>query len=275
MAVGRPVIVLIPAFNEEDTLADVLAGVRAVQPEAELVVVDDGSSDRTAAVAAAEGAAVLRHPFNLGYGAALQTGYKYALARGADELVQMDGDGQHEAGEIEGILTPMIQELGDRFGRGEVFLPQLMVAAEAMKSAVTQVKTHLPDSEDHWAGHVVFATVKGDIHSIGKDICVSLLESQGFEVKDLGVDVAVDEVVAAAVGADVVCLSALMTTTLPAMQHTVETLNESSPALPVLVGGAVVTGDWATSIGAGYAADAPGCVSEVQGAMAANSGESA
>ena len=100
-------IVLLPAFNEEDTLPAVLAAVRAAHTEAEIVVVDDGSSDRTAAVASAEGAVVLRHPFNLGYGAALQTGYKYALAHGEHELVQMDADGQHEADEIEGILAPL------------------------------------------------------------------------------------------------------------------------------------------------------------------------
>jgi glycosyltransferase involved in cell wall biosynthesis len=107
MAGGEAVIVLIPAFNEEKTLALVLRSIRQEHPEAELVVVDDGSLDGTAALAAAEGAVVLRHPFNLGYGAALQTGYKYALARGADELVQMDGDGQHEAQEIATILAPL------------------------------------------------------------------------------------------------------------------------------------------------------------------------
>jgi glycosyltransferase involved in cell wall biosynthesis len=101
------VIVLIPAFNEEDTLPGVLRAVRSAHPDAEIVVVDDGSCDETAAVARAEQVAVLRHPFNLGYGAALQTGYKYALARGADELVQMDADGQHEAAEIDPILAPL------------------------------------------------------------------------------------------------------------------------------------------------------------------------
>ena len=106
-------IVLIPAFNEEDTLAPVLRSVRSAQPGAEIVVVDDGSLDGTAALAAAEGSAVLRHPFNLGYGAALQTGYKYALARGANELVQMDADGQHEAGEIDAILAPLRADEAD------------------------------------------------------------------------------------------------------------------------------------------------------------------
>jgi 5-methyltetrahydrofolate--homocysteine methyltransferase len=114
----------------------------------------------------------------------------------------------------------------------------------------------------------VFATVKGDVHSIGKDICVTLLESQGFEVTDLGVDVPAEKVVAAAADADAVCLSALMTTTLPAMSATVEAVRAGEDDFPVLVGGAVVTRDWATSVGAGYSEDAPGCVAAVREAIA-------
>ncbi|MBA4371195.1 MAG: hypothetical protein C0418_06440 [Coriobacteriaceae bacterium] len=125
----------------------------------------------------------------------------------------------------------------------------------------------MPASASISAGRVAFATVKGDIHSIGKDICVSLLESQGYEVADLGVDVAVADVVEAVSAADAVCLSALMTTTLPAMAETVEKVREARPGLPVLVGGAVVTQDWAAGIGAGYSADAPGCVSAVAEAI--------
>jgi 5-methyltetrahydrofolate--homocysteine methyltransferase len=166
------------------------------------------------------------------------------------------------------VLTPAIQRLGDAYGRGEVFLPQMMVAAEAMKAAVARIKQQLPDGgAGSSAGRVAFATVKGDIHSIGKDICVSLLESQGFDVDDLGVDVDLDAVVDAAQRADAVCLSALMTTTLPAMQQTVATLRDSHPGLPVLVGGAVVTAEWAEQVGAGYSADAPGCVEAVRAAV--------
>lgn len=165
------------------------------------------------------------------------------------------------------VLTPAIQELGDRYGRGEVFLPQLMVAADAMKAAVARVKTHIPEGEGSSAGKVVFATVKGDIHSIGKDICVSLLESQGFDVEDLGVDVPAQQVLDASAASDAVCLSALMTTTLPAMQATVALLAEECAGLPVFVGGAVVTREWADSIGAGYSDDAPGCVLAVRAAI--------
>jgi 5-methyltetrahydrofolate--homocysteine methyltransferase len=177
-------------------------------------------------------------------------------------------EGLAAADVIDSVLTPAIQELGERFGRGEVFLPQLIVSADAMKAAVTRVKTYLPEGDGSGEGRVVFATVKGDIHSIGKDICVSMLESQGFVVHDLGVDVAEETVLAAADGADAVCLSALMTTTLPSMQRSVETLAQRYPGLPVLVGGAVVTGEWATTIGAAYSADAPGCVIAVRDAIA-------
>jgi 5-methyltetrahydrofolate--homocysteine methyltransferase len=106
--------------------------------------------------------------------------------------------------------------------------------------------------------------VKGDIHSIGKDICVSLLESRGYVVDDLGVDVPAATVVERAESADAVCLSALMTTTLPAMEAMVAALRSERPDVPVLVGGAVVTAEWAESVGAsGYASDAPGCVDAV------------
>ncbi len=166
------------------------------------------------------------------------------------------------------VLTPAIQRLGDAYGRGEVFLPQMMVAAEAMKAAVARVKELLPEGEGLSAGpSVAFATVKGDIHSIGKDICVSMLESQGIEVVDLGVDVPVERVVEAAADVRAVCLSALMTTTLPAMRDTLDAVRAAQPDVALFVGGAVVTREWAEQVGAGYSADALGCVEAVRGAI--------
>lgn len=167
---------------------------------------------------------------------------------------------------IADVLTPAITHLGDAFGRGEVFLPQLIVAAEAMKAAVARVRERFPEDSAACIGRVVFATVKGDIHSIGKDICVSLLESQGIDVSDLGVDVGIGQMLAAAASADAVCLSALMTTTLPAMEATARAVIEQA-GIPVFVGGAVVTEEWARSIGVGYAADAVGCVRVVRAAL--------
>jgi len=167
---------------------------------------------------------------------------------------------------IADVLTPAITHLGDAFGRGEVFLPQLIVAAEAMKAAVARVRERFPEDSAACIGRVAFATVKGDIHSIGKDICVSLLESQGIDVSDLGVDVGIGQMLAAAASADAVCLSALMTTTLPAMEATARAVIEQA-GIPVFVGGAVVTEEWARSIGVGYAADAVGCVRVVRAAL--------
>jgi 5-methyltetrahydrofolate--homocysteine methyltransferase len=176
------------------------------------------------------------------------------------------GDGMAPGAVIANVLTPAIQRLGDGYGTGEVFLPQLIAAAEAMKSAVAKAKSHLPEGEGGALARVAFGTVKGDIHSIGKDICISMLESQGFEVDDLGVDVPVERFAEAALSADVVCLSALMTTTLPAMEAAVKAIAEARK-VPTFVGGAVVTAEYAASIGAGYSADAPGCVNVVREAI--------
>jgi 5-methyltetrahydrofolate--homocysteine methyltransferase len=205
--------------------------------------------------------------------ASLETAVLRGDADAAPRLVDAVIDAGTPAEQIIGsVLTPAIQRLGDAYGRGEVFLPQMMIAAEAMKCAVAAVKTHLPESADSSEGRVVFATVKGDIHSIGKDICVSLLESQGYDVVDMGVDVALEAVVSAAAEADAVCLSALMTTTLPSMRQTVDALRALDAGTPVFVGGAVVTPEWAASIGAGYSADAPGCVNAVRDAIASKRG---
>ncbi len=200
---------------------------------------------------------------------ALETAVLRGDAESAAALVDaVVADGMPVGDVIGAVLTPAIQRLGDAYGRGEVFLPQMMIAAGAMKAAVARVKELTPEGEGSSAGRVVFATVKGDVHSIGKDICVSLLESQGFEVTDLGVDVPAEKVVAAAAGADAVCLSALMTTTLPAMEATLDAVRAEVSGFPVLVGGAVVTREWAMSIGAEYSEDAPGCVAAVREAIA-------
>jgi len=99
--------ILIPAFNEAPRLSEVLRRVADCSPGFDVIVVDDGSSDATAAVAAGAGARVLRHPFNLGYGAALQTGYKYAWRAGVELLVQLDADGQHDPVDARALLEPV------------------------------------------------------------------------------------------------------------------------------------------------------------------------
>ncbi len=107
-AQGAPsAVVIIPAYNEGATLQAVLSNVRDAKLGAEIVVVDDGSIDDTSRVAESEGVTVLRHPFNLGYGAALQTGYKYALMVGAQLVMQMDADGQHDPHQLEALAEPI------------------------------------------------------------------------------------------------------------------------------------------------------------------------
>ena len=118
-----PTVILIPACNEAERIGPVLDGIRAHAPGATVVVVDDGSRDGTAWVARERGAVVLSHPFNLGYGAALQTGYHYARRRGASRLVQLDADGQHDPASIPDLLAALDAGadlvLGSRFLRPE------------------------------------------------------------------------------------------------------------------------------------------------------------
>ena len=101
-------VLIIPAYNEEASIERVLADVARVQLDCEIVVIDDGSHDATAAIAQRTGATVIRHPFNLGYGSALQTGYKYALQVGASFLAQMDADGQHDPRELTKLAEPVL-----------------------------------------------------------------------------------------------------------------------------------------------------------------------
>src|SRR5215470_9586416 len=106
--VGVRRMVIMPAHNEEASVAAVVAEVRAADPAFQIVVVDDGSADHTAELAERAGAIVLRLPFNLGIGGAVQTGYQYALENGFDIAVQVDGDGQHDPGEIGRLLEPIL-----------------------------------------------------------------------------------------------------------------------------------------------------------------------
>jgi hypothetical protein len=114
-------LVLIPAFNEGKRIARVIRGVRGEVPSIEIVVIDDGSRDETRKEAAEAGATVISHPFNLGYGIALQTGYKHALKKGYDWIVQMDGDGQHDPGYIP-VLLEAVRKEGADFAIGSRFL---------------------------------------------------------------------------------------------------------------------------------------------------------
>ena len=165
---------------------------------------------------------------------------------------------------INGAIVPALEVVGKGFESGSVFLPQLLMAAEAAGAAFDVVRAALPSSGDGSVkGPIIMATVKGDIHDIGKNICRALLENYGFKVIDLGRDVAPETVVAAAKRekARLVGLSALMTTTVCFMEQTVKLVHESLPGCKVTVGGAVLTADYAAKIGADhYSKDAMGLV---------------
>ena len=155
-------------------------------------------------------------------------------------------------------IIPALDVVGDGFEKKTVYLPQLLMAAEAAKAAFEEVKACLPAAANN-GFHIVLATVKGDIHDIGKNIVKLLLENYGFAVSDLGRDVSsetiVDEVVR--LHAPIVGLSALMTTTVPAMEETIRKLRTTAPWCKIVVGGAVLTKEYADMIGADhYAKDA-------------------
>ncbi len=163
---------------------------------------------------------------------------------------------------INGHIIPALNVVGKGFEEKTVYLPQLLMSAEASQTAFEAVKEKLPKSADT-KGRIVLATVKGDIHDIGKNIVRVLLENFGFSVIDLGKDVPPAAVVDAVreSGAKLVCLSALMTTTVPAMADTIKLLREFCPSVKVMVGGAVMTQEYADMIGAdAYSPDAMGAV---------------
>ena len=156
-------------------------------------------------------------------------------------------------------IIPALDRVGDGFEKKTVYLPQLLMSAEAAGAAFEVIKQTLPAGESNGDRKVVLATVKGDIHDIGKNIVKLLLENYGFTVTDLGRDVPPERIVEAAreSGAALVGLSALMTTTVPAMEETIRLLKTELPKVKTVVGGAVLTQEYADSIGADkYAKDA-------------------
>lgn len=156
-------------------------------------------------------------------------------------------------------IIPALNTVGIGFENKTVYLPQLLMSAEAAKSAFEEIKKAMPVSNASGKCKVAIATVKGDIHDIGKNIVKLLLENYGFAVTDFGKDVPPEEIVKKAkeLDAPLVGLSALMTTTVPAMEETIRLLRKEAPSCKVMVGGAVLTQEYADSIGADkYAKDA-------------------
>ncbi|MDD6636826.1 MAG: corrinoid protein [Coriobacteriaceae bacterium] len=164
-----------------------------------------------------------------------------------------------------GLVEP-INVLGEEFRLGHIYVPELLVASKAMKLGVEVVKPLLMGEGGQSAGKAVFATVEGDMHDIGKNLCVMLLESAGFEVLDLGMDVECDDIIEAVQEDEdvrLVGLSAMLTTTMYNMQDVIEALEEAGlrDRVKVIIGGAPVNSKFAAQIGAdGYTENAPGCV---------------
>ena len=164
---------------------------------------------------------------------------------------------------VQNEVIPALDIVGVGFEKKTVYLPSLLMSAEAAKAAFEVVKANMPSGKSSAKATVIIATVKGDIHDIGKNIVKLLLENYGFYVIDLGRDVEPALIVdkAIEVNAPVVALSALMTTTVPAMEETIKLLRSRAPLVKVIVGGAVLTREYADMIGAdAYAKDAMGAV---------------
>ena len=159
-------------------------------------------------------------------------------------------------------IIPALNTVGKGFEEKKVYLPQLLMSAQAAKEAFDAIKAAIPAGESK-KGKIIIATVKGDIHDIGKNIVKVLLENYGFEVIDLGKDVVPEKIVdtVKSSGARLVGLSALMTTTVPSMEETIKLLRKEVPDCKVMVGGAVMTDEYAAMIGAdSYSSDAMGAV---------------
>ena len=151
--------------------------------------------------------------------------------------------------------------VGEKMESGDMFIPEVLMAAQAMGACVEILKPLLGDGEGAAAASVLIGTVKGDLHDIGKNLVAMMMESAGLEVHNLGVDIAPEDFVAEIKkkNAQIVCLSALLTTTMPAMKQTVDAIVESGlrDQVKIMVGGAPVTQAFADEIGAdGFAADA-------------------
>ena len=202
-------------------------------------------------------------------GSELQKAVEKGLLAKAEELTASLLESREPLDLVENELLPALDKVGKGFEKGSLFLPQLLMSAEAAKRAFGKIKEKLPPGAGG-KGPFVLATVKGDIHDIGKNIVGLLLENYGYTVIDLGKDVPPEAVVEAVLenNAPLAGLSALMTTTVPAMEETVRLLREKAPFCKIVVGGAVLTEDYARDIGAdAYGKDAMATVRYAEGVI--------
>jgi corrinoid protein of di/trimethylamine methyltransferase len=175
-------------------------------------------------------------------------------------------DGADPVQLVDEFMIPAMDEVGRRFETNEYFVPELLISARAMKSALDLVRPLLVARGAKPLGTVAVGTVRGDLHDIGKNLVAAMLEGGGFEVIDLGVNVPPEKFIAAIneKGAHIVAMSALLTTTMPAMKTTIDALKQAGvrEKVKVLIGGAPITKKYADEIGAdGYSENAVGAVS--------------
>jgi 5-methyltetrahydrofolate--homocysteine methyltransferase len=167
-------------------------------------------------------------------------------------------------------LLAALETVGEKYSAGEYFLPQMISSANAMKKGFIKLKPLLAASGGaENTGKVIICTVKGDVHDIGKNIVVMMLENHGFEVHDLGKDVAASEIIEQALRLkpDIICLSSLLTTTMGEMEKVSNLMKENQIRIPLMVGGAVVNDEYAQEIGAHYSDDAAACVEKAKKLM--------
>ena len=184
-------------------------------------------------------------------------------AKKVGRAVQAAVDAGCDASEIlnQGMVEAM-SEVGDQFTKNEIFVSEMLMAARAMKKGVEELQPHLAAGSTGALGKVIIATVKNDLHDIGKKLVAMMIESAGFEVLDLGIDVPISKIIDCYrknPETKIIALSALLTTTMPDLRETVEALNKADfrSDIKIMVGGAPVTQAFADEIGAdGYSADA-------------------
>jgi 5-methyltetrahydrofolate--homocysteine methyltransferase len=179
-------------------------------------------------------------------------------------LVQAEIDAGTEISVIlnQGLIGAM-DEVGKQFGDGRLFVPEMLVAAETMKNGLEILRPKLVEADIAPRGTVIVGTIQGDLHDIGKNLVAMMLEGAGFTIVDLGVDVAPEKFLEAAVEnrPQLVAMSALLTTTMPNMGRCINVLKNGEIDAKVIVGGAPVNQEYASKIGAdGYSSDAPGAV---------------
>ncbi len=170
----------------------------------------------------------------------------------------------------EGLISAM-DRIGEGFSKNEIYIPEMLIAARAMKSAMKVLEPELVKAGVEPIGKLIIGTAAGDLHDIGKNLVAMMLKGAGFDVIDLGVDVSAEKFIeqAKSTGAHLVGMSTLLTTTMPSMEETIRALKEAGISAKIIIGGAPVTQEYADKIGAdGYAADAAKAVTLAKGLVA-------